>query len=121
MMTIKRNTENGWIWALKQASGVLVIILILVHLVVNHLVAENGLMSFKEVVAYLGNPWIAGMEITFLVIVIGHSLLGLRSVILDFNPPLGFIKVLDPLLIAFGVIAAIYGIWLTIVVGSLAL
>ena len=111
-------SENGLLWFIKQASGVLVFALIMIHMVVNHLVAETGLLSYTDVVRYFANPWIAFMESSFLIIVIVHSLLGLRSVILDFNPPVKFIKVIDPILVFIALLASGYGIWLTITVGS---
>lgn len=116
-----RNSETGWIWAVKQVSGVLVFVLIIVHLIANHLVVENGLMSYKDVVAYLSNPWIAMMESIFLLVVVSHSLLGLRSVILDFNPAGKVMKFMDPAFILIGILASVYGIWLTITVGSVVL
>ena len=116
-----RNSETGWIWAAKQVSGVFVFLLIIVHLIANHLVVENGLMSYQDVVTYLSNPWIALMESIFLIIVVGHSLLGVRSVILDFNPADRVWKYLDPVFVLIGIMASIYGIWLTITVGSVVL
>ena len=104
--------ETAWLWLLKIASGVLVIVLLFVHLIVNHLVATNGLMSYADVVRYLSNPWIALMESTFLVIVVTHSLVGVRSIILDLDPPAGLQKVIDIAMTVLGVGSVIYGIWL---------
>lgn len=113
--------ESGWVWFFKQVSGVLVFVLIIVHIVVNHLVAKTGLLSYTDVVKYFANPWIAVMESSFLVFVVVHSLMGLRSVVLDFNPSAIFMKVLDPLLVLIAIVASGYGIWLTITVGSVVL
>jgi len=121
MKPVSSELENGWLWFVKQVSGVLVFVLIIVHLVVNHLVAEAGLLSYAEVVRYLANPWIALMESVFLILIIGHSLMGLRSIILDFNPSKAFMKTLDPLLILTALGFSVYGIWLTITVGSVVL
>ena len=121
MKTRPTEMESGWIWFIKQISGVLVFVLIIVHIIVNHLVAETGLLSYTDVVNYFANPWIAIMETSFLIFVIGHSLLGLRSVILDFNPPVAFMKLVDPILVLIAFIASGYGIWLTITVGSVVL
>ncbi len=115
------NMETGLLWLVKQASGVLVFALIIIHLIVNHLVAETGLLSYAEVVRYLANPWVAFMESAFLIIVICHSLLGLRSVILDFNPSKKFMRSVDPVFVIVAIAASVYGIWLTITVGSVVL
>lgn len=121
MKTRPTDMEKGWLWFIKQISGVLVFLLIIVHIIVNHLVAETGLLSYTDVVKYFANPWIAIMESSFLILVIGHSLLGLRSVVLDFNPSSAFTKIMDPILVLIAIIASGYGIWLTITVGSVVL
>jgi len=104
--------ENAWLWLAKLVTGVLVFTVILVHIIVNHLVAEGGLMSFADVVAYLSNPWIAFMESFFLVIVVTHSLLGTRSILLDLNPRAGVLKTIDWGFSILGVVSIVYGIWL---------
>ena len=121
MKRMPGKTENSWLWLTKQLSGAFVIILIIVHLVVNHLVADTGLLSYSDVVVYVSNPWIALMESVFLITVIGHSLLGLRSVILDFGPVEKVMRIIDTFLVALGIVASLYGIWLTVTVGSTVL
>jgi len=110
--------ENGWIWLVKQLSGGLVFLVILIHLVVNHLVAEGGLLTYNDVVNYFSNPWIAGMEIFFLIVVVGHSLLGIRSIVLDFNPGIVFLRIVDLVLSVTGAAAIVYGVWLTLTITS---
>ncbi len=104
--------ENVWLWLAKLTSGALVLILIGVHLVVNHLVATQGLLSYADVVAYLSYPGIAIMESAFLVIVVSHALLGTRSILLDLNPSAGALRVIDGGLGLVGVGAIAYGLWL---------
>ncbi len=116
--SVPKSGENFWLWFLKILSGILVIVLLFVHLTVNHFTATEGLLNFEEVVAYLSNPWIALMEISFLVIVVSHALLGTRSIILDFKPSRGVLRVMDWLFVAIGVVSIGYGIWLTRVVIS---
>lgn len=110
--------ERSLLWTIKQISGVLVFILIIVHLIVNHFVAPGGLLSYDDVVKYLANPGIAAMEITFLIVVTGHSLMGMRSVILDLNPSARAISFLDKVFIIVGIVAVIYGIALTLTIGG---
>ncbi len=104
--------ENMWMWLLKLVTGALVIILIFVHIIVNHLVAKNGLLTYADVVAYLSNPWIAFMESSFLVIVVVHALLGTRSILLDLNPSKRGIEVMDWSMRVVGLAAIVYGLWL---------
>ena len=104
--------ETTWLWLLKIVTGVLVVVILGVHLVVNHLVSPEGLLSFQEVVVYLSNPWVALMEGTFLVLVVFHALLGIRSVFLDLHPSQRAIRVMDAVFSGVGVVAIVYGIWL---------
>jgi succinate dehydrogenase hydrophobic anchor subunit len=120
MATTSVKNERSILWMLKQLSGVLVFILIIVHLIVNHFVAPGGLLSYQDVVKYFSNPGIAIMEITFLIVVTAHSLMGVRSVVLDFNPPAKAIAILDKVFIIVGVAAVIYGIVLTLIIGGRA-
>ena len=113
--SIKRG-EGAILWSIKQISGVFVFVLIIVHIIVNHLVAPTGLLSYDDVLAYIGNPWIASMETIFLVTVCGHSLLGVRSVVLDLNPGQTVVLWMDRILFIIGIGSVIYGVWLTTVI-----
>jgi succinate dehydrogenase hydrophobic anchor subunit len=116
--SVPKTGENVWIWLLKIATGVLVIALLFTHLVINHLVAPEGLLTYQEVVAYLSNPWVAVMEMSFLVIVVSHALVGTRSIILDLNPSRGVLRLVDGLFTLVGVASVVYGVWLIQVIIS---
>lgn len=115
-----KSGEGMWLWLAKIASGVLVIVLLFVHLAVNHLIGSEsaGLLTFEEVVAYLSNPWIALMEGSFLVIVVTHALLGVRSVLLDLNPSPRAVRLIDWSFSLLGLVSIAYGIWLLRVITS---
>jgi succinate dehydrogenase hydrophobic anchor subunit len=104
--------ENTWLWLLKLVTGVLVFTLILIHIVVNHLVAVSGLLTYAGVVAYLSQPGIALLESTFLIIVVVHALLGTRSIVLDLNPSSAVVRGLDWVFGIIGAAAIVYGLWL---------
>lgn len=111
--------ETFWLWLLKIVSGLLVIVLLGVHLTVNHMTGSaNGLLTYQEVVAYLSNPWIALMEISFLIIVVSHALIGARSIVLDLNPSQGVLRAVNWLFLATGAVSIVYGIWLIWVITS---
>ena len=112
--------EGLWLWLSKFITGALIVILIGVHLVVNHFTAEGGLQSYEDVIAYFSNPGIVLMEIVFLIVVVAHALVGLRSVILDLNPARGLMAVIDWVLGLLGVGSIAYGIWLALVIASLS-
>jgi succinate dehydrogenase / fumarate reductase membrane anchor subunit len=108
----RRATESAWLWLGKILSGVLILVVLVVHFVVNHLIAEGGLMNYDAVIAYVSNPWIVAMETFFLAVVVPHALLGTRSIILDLNPSRGLLNWLDRAFVLVGVVAVVYGIWL---------
>lgn len=111
--------EGFWLWMSKFITGALIIILIVVHLIVNHFTAEGGLQTYQDVIRYFSNPWIVTMEIVFLIVVVSHALVGLRSVLLDLNPTRQVMGVIDWVLGILGVGSIVYGIWLALVIASL--
>jgi succinate dehydrogenase hydrophobic anchor subunit len=108
----RRAHEQGWLWAAKLLTGVLIFGILVLHLVVNHLVAAEGLLSYADIVAYYANPLIPLMEGFFLVFVVAHALLGVRGIVLDLSPPARAVRLLDGALLAFGLLAVVYGLWL---------
>ncbi len=109
-------TENAWLWLLKIASGILILVILIIHLIVNHFTAPNGLLTYAEVVEYYQNPLIPIMEGFFLVFVVVHSLVGLRSILLDLKPTRALLSVIDGILTLFGTGAIVYGIWLLLAI-----
>lgn len=72
-------------WPIQAGLGVMLIILLAIHLIVNHWVAPQGLLRHADVIRYYDIPGIAWMELIFLVVVTIHCLLGLHSILLDLN------------------------------------
>jgi succinate dehydrogenase hydrophobic anchor subunit len=110
--------ENYWLWLVKMVSGLLVIVLLGIHFYVNHHIGETGLLTYEDVIKYFQNPIIPIMEISFLIIVVSHSLLGLRSIFLDINPSQKYITFFDLVFVIIGVTAIGYGIWLAMTIAS---
>ena len=109
-----RNSIGTLRWFTQAGLGILLVILLSVHLIVNHLVAPQGLLSYADVIHYYDVPGIALMEILFLAVVTVHCLLGLYSILLDLNlPSPKFKNTLTWLLVILGVIAVAYGTYLT--------
>ena len=113
-----RSGENTWLWLIKIITGPLLLILLGIHLVVNHFIGETGLLTYTDIVAYYQNPIIPIMEICFLIAVVTHSLTGLRGIVLDLKPSRSVLKVIDVILVIFGVAVVIYGTWLALVIAS---
>lgn len=116
----RRAREQGWLWAAKLLTGVAIFALLIAHLIVNHLVAQGGLLSYADVLAYYANPLIPLMEAFFLVFVVSHALLGLRGIALDLSPPARLVRWLDGLLLAVGLSAISYGLWLLLTLAARA-
>jgi succinate dehydrogenase / fumarate reductase, membrane anchor subunit len=119
MLATKSTPKSGegmWLWLIKIVSGILIILLLLLHFFVNHTglisITQNGLLTHEGVVQYYSNPIIPAIEILFLIFVISHSLIGLRSIILDMKPSRSLLKAVNWAFVLLGAVAIVYGIWL---------
>jgi succinate dehydrogenase / fumarate reductase membrane anchor subunit len=111
--TLPKPGESTWLWLIKIITGVLIIGILVLHFIVNHYLGPEGLLTFDEILQYYRNyPIVPIMEGFFLVFVVSHSLIGVRSIILDLNPSRQFLRVLDVILVVIGVVSIVYGIWL---------
>jgi len=114
--TAPKAGENTWLWLLKIASGLLIITILIIHYVVNHFVGEQVLLTYDDILRYYSNPIVPIMEGIFLVFVVVHALLGLRSILLDLHPTRAVLKAINGLFGLVGVVSIVYGLWLLIVV-----
>lgn len=113
MNSAQSSTESGWLWLIKILSGLLILVIITIHLIVNHFVGSAaGLLTWAEVVAYYQNPIIPLMEAAFLVFAISHAMIGLRSIVIDLHPSRAALNAVTWLLTGVGAAAIAYGIWL---------
>ncbi len=113
-----KSGEGTWLWFIKAATGVLIIVILGVHFVVNHLVAPTGLLSYADVIKYYQNPIIPIMEILFVVFVVSHALIGLRGILLDLKPTRAVLTGINWLFMVVGLAAIVYGIWLILAIAS---
>lgn len=118
MNKVFENQEKTGLWLLKIGSGIVVFFVLPIHLVVNHLVAPEGLLRYEDVVRYYLNPIVPVMEVIFLIVVITHALVGFRSILMDLNLPNRLQRWLDYLLFVVGIAGIVYGIWLVGVIVS---
>jgi succinate dehydrogenase hydrophobic anchor subunit len=100
------------LWFLKILTGILIIVLLGVHFVVNHFITTNGLLTWADVVAYYRNPIVPIMEGLFLAFVVSHSLIGLRGIILDLNPSKAVMTFVNWLFSIAGIVAVAWGLYL---------
>jgi succinate dehydrogenase / fumarate reductase, membrane anchor subunit len=111
-MSAPKSGENVWLWLWKLITGPFIFIIIIVHFLVNHYLGQSGLLRFNEVLAYYRNWIIPVMEGFFLILVVSHSLLGVRSIILDLKPSRTILNIVNWVFMAVGITAVVYGIWL---------
>src|SRR5512133_3901976 len=109
--SIPKSRETTGLWLYKIIAGGMVVILLGVHFIVNHLVAPGGLLSYADVVRYYQVPIVPVMEIAFLIFVVSHALVGLRSILLDMNPSDSLLRIMDIVFIVAGVGFVVYGAW----------
>jgi succinate dehydrogenase / fumarate reductase membrane anchor subunit len=119
-VTAPRPGETTWIWLIKIVTGPLLILLLILHLIVNHYIGSlpSGLMTYDDIVRYYQNPIIPVIEILFLATVVTHSLIGLRGILLDMNPSRTILTVINWFLSALGIFSVAYGIWLALAIAS---
>jgi len=101
----------GWIW--QALTGVGLVILLALHMIAHHFVAEGGIRDYAGVVEYLRNPIIVVLEVLFLVTVTTHALLGVRAIVFDLGLSDQAEKRVSSFLAIVGVLTVAYGIWLT--------
>ena len=111
-----RMGENAGVWFFKVLSGLLIILILFFHLVINHLIVEGGLLSYADVVKYYQTWIVPIMEIFFLIFVVSHALIGLRSILLDLHPGNISLKWINRGLVLLGVVTIVYGTWLVFVI-----
>jgi succinate dehydrogenase / fumarate reductase membrane anchor subunit len=101
----------GWIW--QAVTGALLVGLGGLHMVAHHFVVEGGLRDFAAVQDYIRNPLIWPLELLFLVSAVWHAILGLQAILLDLGLPDGLQRSANRALVVVGLVAVLYGIWLT--------
>lgn len=114
------NSATTWRWFVQAGLGIALVVLLTVHLIVNHWAAPQGLLSYADVIRYYDVAGIAWMESIFLIVVTSHCLLGLHGIMLDLNLRPNITRIMTRLLLLVGGVTIIYGIWLIRIVVSLS-
>ncbi len=107
-----------WVW--QAISGFLLVVLLGWHMIEQHFIAEGGLRTYAEVVAYMQNPWVVLWEVLFLLVVVPHALMGVRSIALDTGLSDRDARRLTAALVVVGVLMIGYGLYLTFALLSLS-
>jgi succinate dehydrogenase cytochrome b556 subunit len=110
---LSRERASSWSWILQALTGALLVVLLGLHMVVQHFVVAGGLRNFDQVVQYLSNPFVFLLEIAFLIVVTWHALLGVRAILLDLGLTPAAERKLSTTLTIIGVAVVAYGVWLS--------
>jgi succinate dehydrogenase hydrophobic anchor subunit len=120
--TEPRRRGQTAVWWATAISGGAILVLITVHMVAHHFVVERvgGLRTYRDVLDYVANPVIFGVEVLFLIAVTVHAMLGLRSVLFDLWTGRRARAWIARGLLALGAATIAYGIALIAVLASRA-
>lgn len=110
-MSNKHRSSWGWFW--QSVTGIALLLLVGVHMIANHFIVTGGLRDFQQVVAYLSNPIILVIELSFLITVSAHAMLGVRSILFDLGLSARSERVVSYACAVVGVGIVLYGVWLT--------
>ena len=111
-----RAPAASWAWIWQAITGLGLVVLLALHMVAQHFVAEGGIRNYADVVAYLRNPIVVVLELLFLVTVTAHALLGVRAILFDLGLSENAEKRVTQALWVVGVLTVGYGFWLTWVI-----
>jgi succinate dehydrogenase/fumarate reductase cytochrome b subunit len=108
-----------WLWFLQRVTGAGLIVLLLIHVVVNHYFniseAEKdilpGLVVFSDVADRFKTAGYWVIDIFLLSFVLYHGLNGIRNIALDYGARGAIESAVTAVLLAIGVAAFIFGIF----------
>lgn len=115
---LTRERSSSWSWILQALTGVLLVVLLGLHMVVQHFVVKGGLRNYQQVVEYLSNPFVFLLEVAFLIVVTWHALLGVRAILLDLGLTPATERKWTAALTVIGLVMITYGIWLSATIVS---
>jgi succinate dehydrogenase / fumarate reductase membrane anchor subunit len=115
---LSRERSSSWSWILQAFTGVMLVVLLGLHMVVQHFVVQGGLRNYQQVVQYISNPFVFLLEVAFLIVVTWHALLGVRAIILDLGLKPKTERRWTAVLTVIGLAMITYGIWLSATIVS---
>lgn len=104
-----RKSTRVWWWTV--GTGAALLVLVTAHMVAHHFVVDEvgGLRTYRQVLEYVSNPLILTLECLLLVAVTIHAMLGVRSVLFDFDLEPHARRLVDIGLWVLGVMTLVYG------------
>lgn len=103
----------GWIG--QAVSGVLLIVIVLLHMYFHHF-QPGGMLSASEVVTHVSSNIIFVLEILFILFVTYHAMLGVRAILFDLKLSDTARRRINVGLTLLGVVTAVYGVILAVLI-----
>ena len=97
-------------------SGAALLLLLGLHMIAQHFIVPTGLRYYGDVIEWLRNPVMIVLEVTFLVVVTYHALVGVRAILFDFGFSERTERLITNLLWAVGLVTVVYGVALFAVI-----
>jgi succinate dehydrogenase hydrophobic anchor subunit len=113
----KTQARQSLVWIGQAVSGVLLIVILLLHMYFQHFAAQ-GLLDASGIVAHVSSPFIFALEILFVIVVTYHALLGIRAVVFDLNLSETTRRNISVGLTILGIATVVYGVILAILIRS---
>lgn len=115
---IEWSASRPWRWT--AGSGIALVVLATMHIVAQHFVVHGtgGLRTYHQVLQYLSNPVFVVVECAFLLALVIHAMLGLRSILLDFDLGPRTRRHLSKLLWGLGTVTFCYGAAVVLILAS---
>ncbi len=112
----KTAARQSLAWIGQAVSGVLLIVVLLLHMVFHHF--QEGLLSSDGVVEHVSSPAVFGLELLFVIVVTYHALLGIRAVLFDLSLTADTRRKISTGLAILGVATAAYGVLIAFLIRS---
>jgi succinate dehydrogenase cytochrome b556 subunit len=119
-LNIKKPARPSLAWIGQAVSGVLLIVILLLHLYFHHFAAQ-GLLDAGEVVTHVSTPLIFILELLFVIVVTYHALLGIRAITFDLSLSEATRRNVSIGLTVIGVVTVVYGVFLAVLIRSYTL
>lgn len=108
---VDRQKGGMWLWLLQRISAAVLLFGLLTHLIATHILSI-GELSYDNIAERLQSGFFITVDILLLAASIFHALNGTRMVLLDyFFKELTRRRILDLVLLVFGLTAFVYGLW----------
>jgi succinate dehydrogenase hydrophobic anchor subunit len=91
-------------------TGAALLVLLTLHMIAQHFVVPTGLRYYEDVIDWLRNPVVIGVEVLFLTFVTYHALLGVRAILFDFGFSERTERRLTGVFVVVGIATVVYGV-----------